>query len=185
MMDKYRNLVKAMTSDGEIISLDQYQEEAGLKGTQIGNYFSYMEPCFLQDIHEYDELIVCIPLMEVLDLYREAKASSVMVNSFNRTKKKQLSLAAKGYKTAKFSPHVEKMGSDVDTSTKAETIHGAGLILAVARDAGIGVRVGYRQYIKIGQTFIHIDVCPMYYAPGKPFHHLSHPKVWEDDGRTW
>ena len=184
-MEKYRDQVKCLNHQGAIIDLDTYQKEYGLKGTKIGQYFNYTEPRFLQDIYDYDELIVCIPLMTILDLYRQNKKAPVFVNSFNRNDQKQKELAAKGYKTAKFSPHVFKLAADVDTLTPEETKYDANLILDIAKDYGIPIRVGYKQYLKNAQTFIHIDVCPYYFAPGRPFNSIKHPHVWEYNFRTW
>jgi hypothetical protein len=57
-------------------------------------------------------------------------------------------------------------------------------IQEVASIVNIKVRIGYNQYLEAGQTFVHVDVCPEYYAPGKPWHALEHPAVWEKQ-ITW
>lgn len=168
------------------ISLDQYQEQRGLKGAQIGKYFSYRESRFMQDIEEYDQLVVCAPLMIVLDQYREFKGRYVKVNSYNRTEEKQQSLRERGFRAAKFSPHVVKMAADVDTYTRKETIEDANLILEASEMHQIPVRLGFAKYLEIGQTFIHVDVCPFYYGPGGALHQSGdYPAVWEYKQLTW
>lgn len=176
-----KNKIKFLTRDGNITDFDSYQASHGLTGTKIAKHFSYTEPKFTQDIQDYDELIVCEPLMMLLDAVREAKGMPIFINSFNRDKAKQESLHERGYKAAIFSPHVAKMAADVDTLNDAETVYIANLALGCAKLMGIRARVGFKQYMENGQSFVHIDVCPEYYAPGKPFNHIFHPPAWETE----
>jgi hypothetical protein len=176
--------IKFLTRDGKILDFTAYQTIHNLTGTQIGKYFSYKEAKFTQDIQDYGELIVCEPLMMLLDALREAKEAPVIVNSFNRDKAKQESLHARGFKAATFSPHVAKLAADVDTLNAEETEYIANLVIGISQMMGIMARVGFKQYIDEGQTFVHIDVCPEYYAPGKPFNYIPHPLAWEQQ-ITW
>jgi hypothetical protein len=49
----------------------------------------------------------------------------------------------------------------------------------VADKLKIAVRIGSEQYLQKGHTFIHVDVAPEFYAPGKPWNKYKHPKQWE------
>jgi len=81
------------------------------------------------------------------------------------------------------------MASDVDTPgieetgswAKAQEINRqqVKLVKQAANELDIKIRVGNQQYLNEGSTFFHLDVCPEFYAPGKPFHNSEHPEVWE------
>jgi hypothetical protein len=70
---------------------------------------------------------------------------------------------------------------DVDTKTDAQTLDWVKRIKDIAKRLGIKVRVGYKLYMKEGKTFIHIDVCPMYFAKGCVWSKRTHPTVWEQE----
>ena len=189
--------IKVLLASGDYISLGAWQKAYGLpeNSTMIGKHFSYTEHKFQEDINRYGELIVCAPLMQVLDLYREKKNSPVKINSFNRDEKKQLELHTEGFRAATFSPHVVKLAVDCDTPNPEHLKNGedafklvrdnAKFALEAGKELGIGVRVGSEQYIKAGYTFIHIDVTPEYYGKGKVWSGKPHPEVWEVDQKTW
>lgn len=170
--------------DGSLMAFEAYQTEYGLTGNQIAKYFSFTESRFIKDLEDYDELIVCHLLMRVLDEYRKLKNAVVNINSFNRNDAKQESLHNRGFKTAKVSPHVEKLAGDCDTTTEAETKLNVSMIKVAAKNLGIKVRIGFQQYLDAGQTFIHVDVCPEYYGVGKVWHAKKHPIQWENE-LTW
>jgi hypothetical protein len=137
--------------------------------------------------------------MQVTDLYRERLDECVTFNSFNRNSEYQKKLTDQGFRTAKFSPHEVKLAGDIDTpgikelkgqfpkkdvvglTELAASINRerAKLMKECAHDLKIKVRVGNEQYLRESQTFIHADVCPEYYAPGKPWHNMPHPMQWE------
>ena len=171
-----------LTREDKYIPLQQWQEQYGLEGgsTKIGRHFSYTEPKFKEDLKEFGKLIVCEPLIKVMDRYRELIDEPVSVNSFNRTEEKQAQLTEKGFRTAKVSPHVEKMAADLDTLDAEGTYIRVAKLKQAARELGISIRIGYKDYLVHGQTFIHLDVCPEYYATGKPRFHDHHPAQWEN-----
>jgi hypothetical protein len=171
--------IKFLMPDGTLLPFAIYQQTYGLKGKQIAKYFWYTEPKFMQDLQDYGELIVCHLLMQVMDRYRELKKKPVNINAFNRDKAKQQRLHDQGFKTAKDSPHVEKMACDSDTVSEKDTYDSVKLILQAAKELGIKVRIGYKQYLAAGQTFIHLDTCAEYFGKGKPFHNKPHPLAWE------
>lgn len=197
MMDK----VKVMTRDGSMISLEAWQLLYDLEpgSAQIGKYFRLNEGKFMRDLVDYGELIVNELLMRVMDAFREAVKHPAKVNAFNRDEKKQAQLINGGFRAASTSPHVVKLASDIDTPgvDDLRELHPtwgpkrlwdacvrinyseASTMRQVANLENIKVRIGHKQYLQDGNTFIHLDVCPEYYAPGRPFHHHPHPEVWE------
>lgn len=175
-----------MIVTGELISLAEWQHLYGLEegSDQIGKFFRATERKFAEDIQNYGELIVNEQLMRVLDHFRATLKAPVTINSFNRDENKQKALKEAGAKAATYSPHVVKMAADIDTKSAEETRSRVRILQRCASELNIKVRIGYEQYLKAGSTFIHVDVCPEYYAPGKPFHAHPHPAVWEKQ-ITW
>lgn len=204
MIDK----VKVMLRDGSMVDLPVWQKQYGLKeySNSIGKYFSISEHRFDADIDMFGQLVVNELLMRVLDGYREATNEPCCINSFNRDQAKQDQLQLAGYRTATHSPHIVKLAADVDTPgvddlrkmkkhakqsdfelwKEAVRINWerASMMRQVASILGIKVRIGHKEYLEKRQTFIHVDVCPEYFAAGKPFHKTPHPKVWERE-TTW
>lgn len=170
--------VKIITRAGTEINLPEWQAQYNIANEQIGRNFSLTESRFKTDLVQYGELVVNELLMRFLDAFREA-VGPITINSFNRNQEKQNELKAEGFKTAKYSPHVAKIAADIDTKTVEQTREWARKAKEVAAAIGIKIRVGSEQYIKAGQTFIHVDVGPEYYAKGKPFHEQFHPVQWE------
>jgi hypothetical protein len=189
--------------DGSECSLFDWQKYYGLTpySNAIGKHFSLNEARFQKDIQLFGKLVVNELLMRVLDRYREKVNQSVNLNSFNRNAAYQERLTAQGLRTAEFSPHEVFMAGDADTpgarelkklrpyaaedelwqlAVKVNRDH-ARIAREAGTDLGLKVRIGNEEYLRANQTFIHIDVCPEYYAPGKPFHTKPHPKQWELD----
>jgi hypothetical protein len=173
--------IKIMLRSGEYISLVEWQEIYSLEvgSDQIGKYFRARERKFKEDLERYGELIVNDPLIRVLDYFRATIKQPVIINSFNRNEAKQEELKAQGARAAGTSPHVVKMAADIDTTSPEQTRAWAIMLRRCAIDINVRIRIGTEKYLKDGNTFIHIDVCPEYYAVGKPFHHHPHPQVWE------
>jgi hypothetical protein len=183
--------VIVLTRKGAYITLPEWQKLYGLPvgSEKISKYFSLSEYRFKKDIEQFGQLVVNELLMRVLDRYRERKKAPVNINSFNRDQAKQDELKKEGYRTAITSPHVVKMAVDIDTPgiedagswAKAQEINHqqVKLVKQAADELDIKIRIGNKQYLNEGQTFIHIDVCPEFYAPGMPFHGSNHPFVWE------
>lgn len=178
-----KNVVVVLTDKDTYISLENWQREYGLEvgSNKIGKYFNLSEPRFKKDVEEYGKLIVCAPLMVVMDAYRSAIGESVTINSYNRDDRKQQELRASGFRAARSSPHVEKMAVDVDTRDEAHTRKNVPILKRAAKELGIPIRVGYMDYIKNDQSFIHFDVCPLYYAKGAIRYNEQHPPQWENE----
>jgi hypothetical protein len=174
----------------------------------IGKHFSLSEKRFQEDLADYGELYLHELLIRLWDGYREAIGSATHLNSLNRNHDKQLQLKAQGARAAEFSPHeVHKSvstfihggtASDIDTpgiedlrrtrpGTDADLWQvalkinrdSARVMREVSKKLKINVRIGYEQYLDKGQTFIHVDVAPEFYAPGKPWNKYFHPIQWE------
>lgn len=161
--------------DGTIVNLPEWQELYNIPRDQIhiGKHFAIGEPKIK------DGGTIAGILIVLLDRYREAKGVSVNINSFDRTQEKQTELIKDGYRAATTSPHVVKMAADVDTISKDDTKKSVALLQKIAKELGIKIRIGYISYEKDGNTFIHVDVCPEFFAPGKPYHNHPHPIHWE------
>jgi len=188
--------IKVINFDGEVISLEEWQKQYNLTigSAQIGKHFSYTEPKFQQDLKDYDQLIVNSKLMMVVDQFREDVGEPLNVNAFNRSEEKEKKLGRDGFATAKYSPHVFQYingkvhaacAIDIDTISNDQTNKWVPILQNSAKKLKIGIRIGYKQYQGLHMTFIHIDVCPEYYASGKPWNKYFHPKVWEIAGTTW
>jgi hypothetical protein len=187
--------VKVITREGTVISLEAWQKLYNLPvgGSRIGEFFYLTEARFKKDLELYGELIVNELLIRFLDALRKASNNPVDLNSFNRSQEHQEELTKEGFRTATFSPHVvRKTGSvisgacaaDIDTTSDEESFALVKRIKEVSSIVKIKVRIGYKQYMQAKQTFVHVDVCPEYYAPYKPWHSLPHPRVWEME-ITW
>jgi hypothetical protein len=173
--------IKIITVIGTEIPLEQWQQIYGLEigSTQIGRFFDATEHKFSEDIQRYGVLIVNELLIRLLDHFRATIKQPVTINSFNRDENKQKELQESGYKAAAYSPHVAKMAADIDTKSPEQTRAWAIMLQRCAIELHIKIRIGYEQYLKAGQTFIHVDVCPEFYAPGRPFNKQFHPVQWE------
>lgn len=174
-------MVIVTTKEGKEISLKDWQKKYGLpeNSTKIGKFFSTTERKFAQDLADYGTLRVNEQLMRFMDRLREKWGKPLVVNSFNRSPEKQAQLQAAGYRAAQFSPHMVYMAVDLDTGSALESRQLAMAGEGVAKELGIKIRIGLEEYIKAGQTFVHFDCCPEYYAKGKPFHGQTHPVQWE------
>lgn len=174
-------MVIVTTKEGLEISLKDWQKKYGLpeNSTKIGKFFSTTERKFQQDIKDYGTLRVNELLMRFMDRLREKWKKPLIVNSFNRSPEKQAQLQADGYRAANYSPHMVYMAVDLDTTSALESRMLANMGEGVAKELGLKVRIGVEDYIKAGQTFVHFDVCPEFYAKGKPFHGQTHPIQWE------
>lgn len=185
MVNKHHTKVFILKPDGTEVPLAQWQQENGYEvgSARIAKHFWFTEPKFMQDIQDYGKLVVCELLMKVADKYRDMKSAPVRVNSFNRSKAKQQKLLKGGFKAAAVSPHEYFLAMDADTDTEQETRLNAAMIREAAKQLGIKVRIGYEQYLADKMTFIHFDVCPEYFAPGKPWHTIKHPAQWETENQ--
>ena len=149
--------------------------------TKITKNFSASEKRFQEDIVLYGECNICIPLFDVLQRYRELKGKPVNINSLNRDRKKQQALLKQGFRAAKVSPHEYFLAADIDTADAAETVSSVPIMRQASKEVGVKIRIGWQDYIKGGQSFIHVDVCPEYFGKNKIWNHVPHPVQWENE----
>jgi len=197
--------IKILTLSGKYISLDEWQAKYGLEtgSTQIGKYFRYTEKRFQDDLAAYGQLIVCEPLMIVLDEYRRLKGTQVRISSFNRNAAKQKALreenSAVAHLRAVISEHEYFLAADIDCDNKADVLASLPILEQAAKNKNITIRIGWKDYLdehdkeyKVWEalpepkkpwsfpwTFLHLGVGPEYFAKGKPWNKLKHPEPWE------
>jgi len=183
MKHKLYDKVVVLLEDDTYINLKTWQNQYGLTvdSEEIGKFFKFTEEQFMKDLGRYGKLVVCAPLMKVMDKYRELIDEPVKVNAYNRDHAKQLELIAAGLRAAKQSPHEEKMAVDMDTLTEEGTYIRVAKLRQASKAVGIPVRIGFKDYLaqEPQQTFIHLDVCPLYFGKGMPRHYDPHPIQWE------
>lgn len=168
-----------ISGTGHLTDLKIWQQFRGLKGDKISDNFLWTE------FDHKGELILSEILIDLIQVVRLRWKKPLVPNSGYRTQEKQNELKEQGYRTATTSPHVKGMAVDLETKTAKETKELAELVLLTARQLKLGARVGFRQYLNNGQTFVHVDICPEYYGKGKPWHDHIHPAVWETPYLTW
>lgn len=181
-------MIIVLLKDGTETTLAAWQKIYGLEvgSDKIGKYFSLEEPKFAENLRQYKKLVICEPLMMLMDRVREKRGKSSIIKGFNRSKEYQKQLQKDDrFEAALNSPHTVYMAADQDTVSKKDSEELAKIVIEAAKELGIKVRVGWKQYLNMANpmTFVHYDVCPMYYAVGKPHHHLPHPWQWEKEAR--
>lgn len=164
-----------LTATGKRITLNDWQHINHLPKDKVATYF------YISELDCNGELLIAAPLLNLLDKFRERIGRPVTINSGYRTMEKQAQLKAAGYLAAATSPHTVGMAADIDTVNRVQTMAVVLLLKKIAAENGYKIRLGYNQYLRAGQTFVHVDVCPMYYAAGQSLHSASHPKVWEKE----
>lgn len=168
-----------ITGDGKRMPLKEWQQFRGIKADTLSANFK---------VAEFDckgEIVIAEPLIDFLQVIRYQWKKPLTISSGYRSQTYQEELRQRGFKAATNSPHVKGMAVDIDTSTKDETILLANFILAAAKRLSMPIRIGFNDYLKGGQTFIHVDICPKYYAKGMPFNEDKHPTSWEIPYLTW
>lgn len=175
-----KEIVTVVLKDGSEVTLQVWQRMYGLTDAQrIGKYFSLSEYRFMKDLEMYGKLVINEVLIRFMDGFREKIAMPVRVNSFNRSIKHQEELKQNGFRAATHSPHVVYMAMDIDTNSRTQTKAWVAALRKHKEDTGIQVRIGWKDYMDDGNTFIHVDVCPEFYASGQPYHNHPHPGAWE------
>ncbi len=177
MIDK----VKVVLKSGKEVTLQEWQKIYGLQigSDYVGNFFSLRDHKLRQDLEDYDQLVVNELLIRLLDEFRKSLNKPVIINSFNRSEAKQLDLQRRGFKAATVSPHVVYMAADINCVSATQVKDYVKRLKFIAKTIGLNIRIGFQEYLNAGQTFVHVDVCPEFYAPGKPFHDHKHPGPWE------
>jgi len=165
--------------DGSKVSLDVWQQMYGLRrgSNEVGKYFKVGEPHFVFGME------VSSILIKLLDRVREIRKEPSIINSLGRNHAKQLELVKNGNRAASVSTHEFNIAADHDTKSNAESDQLVKVIEQAAKELKIKVRIGCEDYKKKGQTLVHVDVAPEYFAKGKPWHHIAHPEPFEREAR--
>lgn len=165
--------------NGQIIPLATWQDLMNLPSEFITNNYR-LDYYVMQNgvkVYPFANFEVSCYVLELLNALYDKDYK--VINSLYRSDAKQKELLKTNSNAAKISPHVFGMAADVDSKDSKDTITLSQLVKKLAAELGIKVRLGYTQYIAKGNSFVHFDVCPEYYAEGKPYHNINHPKPWE------
>lgn len=172
-------------ADGSKVSLDIWQGIYGLPtgSSQIGKYIRIGEKDRNGKVVIEDGCELAEWLIRLFDKVRAKRAKATYINSAGRSNARQNQLIANGERAASQSTHVVNMAFDVDTLNADETKQLVRDVELSAKELGIKVRIGWKEYMKEGKTFVHMDVAPEYYSKGKPYNHIKHPEPWEREVR--
>lgn len=175
--------------DGQKISLAEWQQRNGYQASRVSHNFTVSE----MDCGGH--MTIAEPLLELLEKYRELTGGKpVKITAGYRTQEHQKELQGrKDLKAALYSPHTCGMAADIDFPDRKSVLANVPILQKAAASLGLYVRIGYKQYLANGQSFIHVDVCPEYYAPGKPYYDWpiwdgkpnKAPAAWLVNGVTW
>ena len=165
--------------NGNELNLKSHQLRYGLElgSSQIGRYFNIGENSI------YNKCRFSVILIKIMDEVRYRWKKPIIINSFDRTKERQAWLVKSGYKASKNSTHELGLAADLETKSNDESEELVKLIEEVAKDLKYKVRIGYKEYQKLGQTFVHLDVAPEYFGKDKPYRLLPHPEAWKVEAR--
>ena len=171
---------KIILANGELILLEDWKKRN--KNTGLAEFFSIREFPFNRK-----EWILHEDLFMIIDELRRRAHKHIRINSAYRTFSEQKRLLDNGnYKAAKVSPHTYGLAVDIDTVNYSETLHYVELLKKICSDAHIQYRIGYRTYHKIGQSFVHIDICPNLFCKGKVWEEYTNiPSPWKIHGLEW
>src|SRR5687767_4194779 len=92
----------------------------------LGKYFS------VEELSCGKDLLIALPLVQLLDAFREKVGCPVKINSGYRTTQKQAELKTAGFKAASISPHTYGMAADIDTASHRQTLQYVRVLKEVA-----------------------------------------------------
>lgn len=174
---------RIILENGQVIDLATWQEGRGLPADKLSKNFQVAE---FVDVND-GSLLISEVLIDFLQVLRDKTGTPVKVSYKGgyRTESTQKGMQATNSNAATNSPHVKGMAGDVDRPTIKSTREFAKLALETAKEIGIGIRVGYLDYLSKGQSFVHIDVCPEYYGMDGPYVPSKFPAAWSIPYLTW
>lgn len=165
-----------LRSDGSIISLTDWQKEYDLTEDKVGKFFSVSEKKL------QGNFLLAEPLIRMLDIFRMQLQKPVTLNSAFRTEARQVEIKEEGNKGAvSISPHCGGFAADIYCTSASDVRSKVDLFKKIAKGQGLKIRIGFNQYLAMGSTFVHIDVCPEYFGKEKPFEFLAKNfAAWSD-----
>lgn len=162
--------------NGQSVGLRTWQSLYNLPigSSQVGRFFRIGERSFRDGLEIHEGVI------RLLDMIRAIRGYSININSLDRTQEHQDKLREDGYKTATYSPHVAKLAADIDAIDEDDVYSLLDDVDEAEELLGYEIRKGWKTYLDSGQTFVHIDICPMLYGKGKRRNGFKHPYQWEN-----
>lgn len=170
MMSILRKDFKTLTN------LSEYQIEKCLPAGRISKHISLDGDNVACDGH----LVISEIILEVFEKIRSIYGKPIHINSGYRTQEKQTELINVGYKAAKTSPHCRGFALDISAVNERDILLTA--CRQVSKEYAGLVRIGWKTYWQIGQSFIHIDIAPAAY---KALKDKSFPEVWKQPYSEW
>lgn len=171
---------RILKKDGSVIELRKWQYEvypALTASNKVSPHLSIKELSF-QNEFEMSELTI-----DVFEIIREKWGNPLAINAAWRTKEHQADLRKRGYRAAMISPHEYGYALDLDTTSPAETMQLLKVIRAVKNYYCPFIRIGWEDYLKDGNTFIHFDIAPFYHRPEGIFYDTKkYPVQWQTAG---
>jgi len=125
-----------------------------------GEFFSPSE-LFDREPYAPRERLIHGSIVEVADEVRRRWGGPIPCTAGVRTQGKQELLRQRGYRAAQYSPHVYRCAMDLDVPAAGDVRRLVAIVREVSRELGIPVRIGWRQYLNAGQSFVHVDTAPV------------------------
>lgn len=175
-------MIKIIKKDGKIVDLRTWQVYYDLDNlSMIGKFFSINEKPFKSHVLIKEDYLISETLIKIIDETRNEFGKPIHLSRVFSTPSQQDAIKKQyGSVAAKISPHEEGMGADIDVNTRSEVMAIVKILRMIARQDMIKIRIGHDTYLKKGMTIVHVDVCPEYFAKGKPYHERKHPLPWEN-----
>lgn len=141
-----------------MMTLEEHQAINNLTTDQVGRFFSIRERAVRES------QIINAELIHILDTLREKVNRPIVLTSLHRTTAKQEELKQRGFAAAGHSPHLYGCAADIACKNVFEVKAYANLIREISEELNIPVRIGYKQYLDRGQTFVHVDTAPLIFG---------------------
>jgi hypothetical protein len=128
------------------------------------------------------------PVVKLADEVRRRWGKPLRCSSGVRSLAKQQQLRESGAKAATHSPHViGRCAMDLDVGSAQEVYRLVRIVREAARDLGIPVRIGWKEYLRNNQSFVHIDCAPLLadaaLREGLITNRTHH--AWKKNGAEW
>lgn len=158
---------KIILVTGEIVPLNVWQKSKSYSESQLSKFFSLKERTL-----KNPDWVLHESLFDILDELRTEVGKPIRINSGFRSVEHQEVLRKTNKGAVANSPHTWGLAIDVDTVSNGQSDAYAKLILDISKSKNIAVRVGWQQYKRFHETFVHFDVAPEMFGKGK---------IWEKE----
>lgn len=164
---KRKFMRKIILATGEIVPLNVWQKSKSYSESQLSKFFSLKERTL-----KNPDWVLHESLFDILDELRTEVGKPIRINSGFRSVEHQEVLRKTNKGAVANSPHTWGLAIDVDTVSNGQSDAYAKLILDISKSKNIAVRVGWQQYKRFHETFVHFDVAPEMFGKGK---------IWEQE----